>query len=64
MGDTKASRISERSMGLALVQVHLGRDNGCLMSKTELDALLIQNSRESWVAFPRTELTALRVKHL
>jgi hypothetical protein len=34
-----------------------------MVSKTELDALLIQNAQNSWVAFPRAELLALRAKY-
>ncbi len=35
-----------------------------MVSKTPLDALLIQNAQDSWVAFPRQELGALRAKYL
>jgi hypothetical protein len=34
-----------------------------MVLKTQLDALLIQNAQNSWVAFPRQELGALRDKH-
>jgi len=35
-----------------------------MVSKTGIDALLIQNSQNSWVAFPRQELPAIRAKYL
>lgn len=35
-----------------------------MVSKSDLGALLIQNSQNSWVAFPREELPAIRAKYL
>ena len=35
-----------------------------MVLKTDLDALLIQNSKDSWVAIPRKELAAIRAKYL
>jgi hypothetical protein len=34
-----------------------------MVSKTEVDALLIQNAQASWVAFPRAELGTLRARY-
>src|SRR5262245_50097721 len=35
-----------------------------MVTKTDVDTLLIQNAKNSWVAFPRGDLAAMRVKYL
>jgi hypothetical protein len=35
-----------------------------MVSKTTVDALLIQNTHDSWVAFPRLELARLRARYM
>ena len=35
-----------------------------MVSKSNVDTLLIQNSKDSWVAFPRMDLAAIRAKYL
>jgi hypothetical protein len=35
-----------------------------MVSRSDVDSLLIQNSRDSWMAFPREDLMAIRAKYL
>lgn len=51
------SRLGEPFAGFAV------RDALDMVIKTTADAMLIQNVRDSWVAFPRGELPAIRAKH-
>ena len=39
------------------------RDAFDMVIKTNADAVLIQNGRDSWVAFPRGDLPAIRAKY-
>ncbi len=51
------SRLGERYAGFTV------RDALDMVIQTNADAMLIQNGRDSWVAFPRGELPAIRAKH-
>ena len=51
------SRLGEPYAGFAV------RDALDMVIKTNADAMLIQNEGDSWVAFPRGELPAIRAKH-
>lgn len=55
--DRNDPRLGPRYSGMAACEAFK------MVSETQLDALLIQNAQDSWVAFPRQELSALQAKH-